>query len=125
MARVKGGRYLIELGKIGDGDNVLSKLPKELIDLLNNHFDKSLGILNQNITKALKVFELSFYDNDSLLEIKGVTTTYLVDDGTELRLTIMLPFETSIYTYMFSIYGVADVGITNCDLSINHIELGS
>lgn len=87
MARLKGGKYLIDLGSIDDGDDVTLKFPKELVEELSNSVDEN-DYFRDDIVSYLKEFEFTFFLEDDAYTYKGIPVIELYDDKSEIDLKI-------------------------------------
>ena len=101
MARLKGGKYLINLGEVEDNENYFDRLPKELQEILYEHADNVQYLLLEDIVDVLKSFELKFIYND--YRISGNPIIKLSDDLVFLMLKINDNNEDSVESYVFII----------------------
>lgn len=115
MARLKGGKYLIDLGLIESGEDIIDKFPKDLIEQLKKYADFVSGVFNENVLDFLKTFELYFKDDASGYQYKTDNSIIvLADDYATIKLhssftEISDDNDVVVWDFMFE-FGV-DVGL--------------
>ena len=85
MARLKGGKYLINLGVLENNTNYVDRFPKELITYIQEHTD-SEGFFDYELNEKLKPFEISFVDENGY-KLKIVPILKIGDDSSSIVLS--------------------------------------